>query len=193
MAFTSAVFAQGQFRLDNEVCTGGVAIVTPGGTLQYYTGTAGVEVWELNGTPNPAIINAINSEQGWTAVSAYNLLAADGFMKETTLVGIQITDGVINIASAINMPDVSPAASTVTVALAMWNNASSSWANMLANATAATRAGVIALPQATANLPAAPPVITTWNQDLVWDVPEPGWLSLAGLGAVVLWRFRGRR
>src|SRR5271157_3542577 len=82
--------AQGEFWLENASSWGGLAIDRAG---NYYAGTFGVEVWELNGTPDPALFNAINAldntplSQGGGGVAAYALMLADGFKLEATRVG----------------------------------------------------------------------------------------------------------
>jgi len=200
VGFACAVFAQGNFYLNTSSDNNGVAIDSSG---NYYnapgltTPNAGVEVWELNGVNN-SVISAINSVPvgPGSGVTQYAMLVPDGFKLEATVTGINIQDGVLAVAKSVAMPDVSPAGTTVTVALAIWNNATAtSWANMVASAGAATRAGVLAFSQATAVLPAAPPNITTMNsQDLVMTtVPEPSTFALAGLGAAALLIFRRRK
>ena len=195
IALAGAVFAQGRFGLDSGTDLYGVAINAAG---NYYTGNVGVEIWELNGTPSTAMMNAINQADQNPAgggVTAYALMLADGFTKEVTLGSAGVSGGIIYVAGTQLMPDVNPPAGLVTVALAMWNNSQGSWANMVAAATASTRAGVTAFSQQTGLPPGGVLPIQTWNSyDLVMTtVPEPSTFALAGLGAAALVIFRRRK
>ena len=59
-------FAQGAVAVDNSLTPYGIAVNAAG---NYYSGTFGLEVWELNGTVVPAEVNSA------TNVLAYNQLS----------------------------------------------------------------------------------------------------------------------
>jgi hypothetical protein len=184
--------AQGSFLLANElVWQGGLAVDNPG---NYYVGTFGMEVWELNSTSIPAGINL--SAASGAGVLAYAAMVAAGFVEETTYVKqTTVFPGAFDLERE-NMPDVSPAGATVVVALAAWNTSDPSWSAMLANANQATRAGVLAFVQPTANESGLPPVLPNlaMTQDLVMtSVSEPGAFALAGLGGAVMFLLHRRR
>lgn len=193
LALALGAYAQGSINLDNS-STGlyGPAINAPG---QYYSGTFGLELWELNATTVPAGIN-VPMTAGY-AVAAYNAMTNAGFTLEKTWANKTITTvnaGYIQLGE-VDMANVSPKGGTVVLGLAMWNNASSSWGAMLMSANSATRAGIIAFPTGTADYTAQPTPTPAdigpgWNSvgtDLVMmPVPEPGTFALAGLGAAAL-------
>jgi hypothetical protein len=198
LAFTLGAFAQGIIDLDNSTCNYGVAIDSPG---NYYTGTFGMEVWELSGaTGVPAGINV--SPQLSSGRVAYANMVAAGFQKEATFADQAMGDppGTFSLGN-LTMPDVAPAGSQVVLALAVWNSELPSWTFALSVANATTRAGVVAFLNPTANpsiipFPAYPTVDAGWNElgaDLVMTpVPEPGTLTLAGPGVAMLLTFRRR-
>jgi len=195
LALTCGVFAQGWFQLDNSAATfaNGVAVDTPG---NYYSGTYGLEVWEANNTTSAA---AINTAAALSGLNAYGMLASSGFTLEQTVFNQNMTVAGAFQLGVIKMADVSPAGSTVTIALAAWNTSDASWSAMLGNVTAATRAGVLAFSQPTTSWLASPPGLppaTAWgvSQDLVMlPVPEPSTFALAGLGAAALLILRRRK
>ena len=131
-------FAQGFIELNDAPDPGGVAIGTAG---NYYSGTFGMEVWELNGTSVPAGIN-LNPSAG-SGLTGYNAMMKDGFAKEATFAGQTMFSGTFALGE-VDMPDVTPAGSTVVLGLAVWNTPASSWATMLASANGNTCAGVMA-------------------------------------------------
>jgi len=199
-AFALGAFAQGAFSLDNSQGVYGFTVNQPG-QANWYSGTLGVEVWELNAAAVPAGIN-ITPAAG-SGQTAYAALKTAGFKLEATLPGLTtVAPASISVAQ-VNMPDVSPAGSTVVVGLAAWNTAATSWANMLATQDANTRAGVLAFLQPTANYNAQPaPTPSPLNMDsagtdlvmtALTSIPEPGTFALAGLGAAALLIFRRRK
>jgi len=195
-AFALGTFAQGAFQLDNSQGTYGFT-VNAAGSANWYSGTLGVEVWELNAASVPAGIN-ITPAPG-SGATAYSAMVAAGFKKEATLPGLTASAASISV-SQVNMPDVSPAGSQVVVGLAAWNTAATSWSAMLSSSDANTRAGVLAFLQPTVNYNSLPPpTASPLNMDsagtdlVMMPVPEPSTFALAGLGAAALLIFRRRK
>jgi len=190
--FTAGVMAQGYFQLDGNSIANGVAINTSG---NYYDGPFNMEVWELNAAAVPAGINLAPAPGA--GVLAYNAMTAASFTKEPAPT-FTFGGGVITLAQAYKMPDVTPKGSTVVVAVAAWNNTAASWSAMLAGANASTRAGVLAWVQPTADYstpPTPPAPANAWpGQDLVMTaVPEPGTLVALATGLVGLLCLRRRK
>jgi uncharacterized protein (TIGR03382 family) len=182
--------AQGSFVLDNTLLPSALAVGAPG---NWYSGTFGMEVWELNGT---SILSGVNlSDAPGSGMLGYNAMVAAGFVLEATYAGQTGFEGYFELGE-VDMPDVSPAGATVVVALAAWNTSAPSWSAMLANANQSTRAGIVAFVQPTWNFTVrnGVPAYLTMSQDLVMTaVPEPGTFALAGLGWALLLLLRRRR
>jgi hypothetical protein len=159
IGFTCGALGQGSFMLDNSALEYGIALDTPGDWL---SGDLGMEVWELNGT-NSDFADALNFV--FAPEEGYALLATNGFRLEAAYSGTAM-NGEFALGTC-RMPDVSPAGSTVTVALVAWNSTAPSFQATLGRA----RAGIIAFSQPTTYLmgiPTSPPPLA-WgvNQDLV--------------------------
>ena len=158
LALALGACGQGSVDIDNSSASAlyGVAIDAPG---NYYVGTFGAELWELNGTTIPAGIN-IPTTPGY-AVAAYGTMVGSGFALERTWsVQNMPFAGIVQLGQ-VEMANVNPPGSTVVLALAVWNNSAPSWSAMLSSATSATRSGIIAF------------VNTTWNYEVPNGVPPP--------------------
>jgi MYXO-CTERM domain-containing protein len=184
--------AQGSFDLDDTYINPGLAVDTRG---NWYGGTFGMEVWELNSTSVPLGIN-LDAAPG-AGVLGYNAMVAAGFVKEKTFAGqTTVSPGDFELG-IVDLWDARPAGGTVVVALAAWNTSDPSWSAMLANRNQATRAGILAFDQPTTNPyfanPGEPPTLAM-SQDLVLStIPEPPSPALAGLGGALLLLLRRRR
>ena len=193
LGLSAGALAQGAaFGLDDTTIAPGLAVNSPG---NYYSGTFGMEVWELNTAAVPAGIN-LSAAPG-SGVLGYNAMVAAGFLKELTYAD-QTTPGSGDFELGLAVMPGVPAGGTVVVALAVWNTSAPSWNAMLANANQVTRAGILAFDQPTAGYPdGVNPIVypvLAMNQDLVLSpIPEPSGLAMAGLGGVLLLLFRRRR
>jgi len=181
--------AQSVFALDDTPLASGLALDAPG---NWYRGTFGMEVWELNSPRIPAGIN-LGAAPG-SGVLGYNAMVAAGFVSEATYAneGTSPGPGYFELGQVL-LPNVPGA--TVVVALAAWNTSAPSWGAMLADANQATRAGILAFVQPTVpfdpSLPLVPATLAM-PQDLVLSaIPEPSGLALAGLGGALLLFLRG--
>jgi hypothetical protein len=196
LAVALGAFAQGIISLDDTPSQYGVAL----GPGNYYRGPYGMEVWELNASSVPSNVR----EPIWVEWT-YSALTADGFNKEATFSNQAMTIPGVFTLGDLTMPDVSPAGSTVVLALAVWNTSASSWGSMLFSANTNTVGGVLAFlnPTAAPTSSGPPPVpasLSGWNSTVgdlimyrVLPIPEPSTLFLAGLGAAALLLFRQRR
>jgi hypothetical protein len=187
VGLATGAFAQGAFSIDNSSTTYAIAVDTAG---SYYTGTAGLQVWELNGnTFDLTKINSLNN------VDAYTALTANGFTLQKTFTGVNVSAGSISL-NQLNMPApvVGP---NVTLAFAMWTGAGSDY-------TSAAKSGVLAFyqpvvdftatPAPTAkDLSASPNGFNAKDLVMVAPVPEPGSFALLGLGAAAMMIFRRRK
>jgi hypothetical protein len=178
--------AQGSINLDDSTITPGVAYA-PG---NYYSGTYGIQAYELNTAILPGNINPYN---GVSSVIAYNNMLADGYALQATFTGQNmINPGTFSLGE-LKMSAVSPAGSTEAIALVVWMGSGNSLAT-------APRGGVITFMNPTADYtltpPPTPPSLTGWGalgQDLVLDAPEPSSLAFVGLSAAALMIFRRRK
>jgi hypothetical protein len=204
LALALGAFAQGVINLDNSTTPYGVTVENAAGNgSAYYSGTFGMEVWELGGrTSVPAGINNYDAAPfSASCLLAYQDMVAAGFKWEATYAKQVMVDGTFSLGN-LTMSDVTPPGSQVVLALAVWNNSAQSW--RAATHDALFLGGVVAFltPTVPPAAPGLPPPIgadinagwTAVGTDLVMEdieaaIPEPGSLALAGLGAAILWTF----
>lgn len=178
-AFSSGAFAQGgSINLDNSVITPNLTLYPPG---ILYSGTFGLDLYELNTTTLPSNINPYN---GFDPFVGYNNMISDGYKLEASFINRTITPGNAGVfqLGEVVMPDVSPAGSTVALALVAWDNGGS-------GPLTAPDMGVITFLNPTAfptgSPPPTPPDLTGWqalNEDLIMGTPEPSSFALTALG-----------
>ena len=181
----TASLAQGTIVVDDTVSAYGLAANAPG-SANWYSGTFGMEVWELNSTSVPTGLN-LDPSPG-SGVRAYEAMVADGLSKEAKYSQATATTGEFSLGELL-IP-TSPRGGTVVLALAAWNTADPSWNAMLANANPGTRAGVVAFLQPTSlpdgGVPPTPQPLFM-DRDLVMTaIPEPCVPALAAFGVVLL-------
>jgi len=191
--------------MNNQNTSGGITVNGTSGTsisgLGYLSGNspAGLEVWIKNGSnaPTVATINAFNTPGG-NSSGGYAALSANGFTLATSFTGVPISLGGFALGQ-VNMAGVSPAASTVTMAIAAWNGSGTSF-------NGSDKGGVLAFTIPTVDYtltpaPTANDLTSSFggfnNNDLILNnisaVPEPSTFALAGLGAAALLIFRRRK
>jgi hypothetical protein len=202
LAFAVGAGCQGLIALDNSANDNGV--VADGGGPYYYTGTFGMEVWELNAAAPPNL-----SPYGGYPYLTYATMQRDGFNHEATFANQQMTIAGAFSLGGLLLPDVAPKGSSVVLALAVWTGSAPDWSAAIQLLNGATQAGLIAFENPTtapwtSGPPPVPAALTGWT-DRVGDLylvpiiaPEPGALPLAGVGAATLLLFlrafrRGRR
>jgi len=190
MGFALGAFAQGSLILDNNQAAHG--ITTSGG---FYTGSAGLQVWYLNGSSY-----SLASLNGLSADAAYAKLTTDGFTLATTFTGATIGTGGFALGN-LQIPGITPAGSTATLAIAAWQGSGATFGS--------GNHGVLSFYQPLVDYTAQPPPVpgdltaalsgpgtpggfNTTDLALT-AVPEPSSFALAGLGAAAMLIFRRRK
>ena len=149
-------FPQGAIFVDSTISTNGVALGTAG---EWYSGTFGIEIWELNARAVPSGINSA------TNVIAYNQLRASGFELVTNWLGQLMEEGTVAFDEELEVPGVTPAGGEAVFALAIWTGP---YANWTAAVSAGANGGVLALVNATGNYrlnpaPIPPDLSAAWD------------------------------
>jgi hypothetical protein len=197
MLFALGAFAQGGVILDNKSAARGI---TTGGN-NFYDGSAGIEIWYLNGSSYN--LSSING-QAANPSAAYSQLSSSGFTLATSFQNAQVALGGFGFGG-LNIPGVTPAGSPITLAVVAFTGTGSSFSG-------AANGGVLAFYQPTVDYTASPPPLPSdltaafsgpgqpggFNTtDLVLNpitaVPEPSSFALAGLGAAAMLIFRRRK
>jgi len=190
LGLSVGAFAQGSINLDDSTISPGVALDTAG---NYYTGTYGIQVYVLNTTTLPGNVNSFD---GVSSSTAYANMLADGYTLQASFTGKTMSNPGVFSLGEVDMAGVSPAGSSVSIALVAWTGSGTSFPT-----SAPGKGGVISFVNPTADYTAVPkptpPFLTGWNsqgQDLIMTtVPEPTTFALAGLGAAALMVFRRRK
>jgi len=192
MGLALGAFAQGAVSVDNSTANFGVRL---GGASSYYGGSAGIQVWFLNGTTfNLASING----QSATPQAQYDALAADGFTLATTFVNANLSAGGFSLGD-LQMPGVAPAGSSITMAITAWQGSGGTFSGANNGGTLAfyqpTRDYVGSPTLSSPDLTAGPNGFNTadLNMNAITAVPEPSTFALAGLGAAAMLIFRRRK
>ena len=170
-----AALGQGAIYLDNSQSANGLALNAPS---NYYSGTFGLEVWELNSANVPTNINVASP------FAAYTNLIADGFILETAFTNqTTASPGVFQLGQ-VTLPHVNPPGSTVTLALVAWAGTAPDYSNAVAQSASL---GVVGFANPTSLTNGTAPYLTGWsNQDLVMLsftnytlIINPGWTMIA--------------
>jgi hypothetical protein len=201
LAFAVGACGQGLIALDNLAnYNPGVLANPPNGASgfpYYYTGTFGMEVWELNAAAPPSLYPPY-----YDPLAAYFTMEHDGFNHEATFADQQMTLPGTFTLGEILLPDVAPKGSAVVLALAVWTGSAPNWlaAGTLQSRAGGVEAGLLAFENpttapTTSGPPPVPAALTGWTYTLgdlhliPIILPEPGALPLAGLGAATLLLF----